>query len=64
MFKKEGVTTISFRFLEIKDDTDDEYSYFEKQYMDETYLSSGVSFIYSEELGMMSDFDYYPYGII
>jgi len=26
-------------------------------------LSDSVSIIYSEEIGMLSDFDYYPYGL-
>ena len=45
------------------DDTDEEYSYLEALYMEDTYLSDSVNIIYSEEIGMLSDFDYYPYGL-
>jgi len=31
--------------------------------MEDTCLSDSVSIIYSEEIGMLSDFDYYPYGL-
>ena len=46
------------------DDTDEEYSYLEALYMEDTYLSDSVNIIYSEEIGMLSDFDYYPYGLV
>ena len=45
------------------DDTDEEFSYLESKYMDETYLDGGIKDLYSEEFGMLSDFDYYPYGL-
>ena len=45
------------------DDIDEEYSYLEALYMEDTYLSDSVNIIYSEEIGMLSDFDYYPYGL-
>ena len=45
------------------DDTENEYSYLEEKYMEDTYLSDSVNNIYSEEIGMLSDFDYYPYGL-
>jgi hypothetical protein len=41
-----------------------EFSYLETEYMDETHLSDYIDAIYSEEIGMMSDFDYYPYGLV
>ena len=45
------------------DDYDVEFSYVESVYMDNTYLSDSVEFRYAEEIGMLSDFDYYPYGL-
>lgn len=44
-------------------DTAEEYSYLEYEYMDDTYLSDSVDLLYGEEFGMLSDFDYYPYGL-
>ena len=45
------------------DDYDVEFSYVESVYMDNTYLSDSIEFRYAEEVGMLSDFDYYPYGL-
>jgi len=44
-------------------DTGEEYSYLEYEYMNDTYLNSSVNESYGEEIGMLSDFDYYPYGL-
>lgn len=42
-----------------------EFSYLESEYMDESsYLHDSVKLIYGEEVGMLSDFDYYPYGLV
>ena len=46
------------------DDYEKEYSYMESEYMDETYLYDSIRNLYDEEFGMMSDFDYYPYGLV
>lgn len=46
------------------DDYDVEFSYVESAYMDNTYLSDSLEFTYAEEIGMLSDFDYYPYGLV
>jgi len=42
---------------------DTEYSYLEEEYMDESYLYDDVKTRYGEEFGMVSDFDFYPYGL-
>ena len=44
---------------------DDEYefSYLEEEYMDESRLYD-IQSTYSEEFGKMSDFDFYPYGLV
>ncbi len=42
-----------------------EFSYLESEYMDDSSSISGdIRIIYSEKVGMMSDFDYYPYGLV
>lgn len=46
------------------DDYGVEFSYVENEYMEDTYLSGSVKCTYDEEIGMLSDFDYYPYGLV
>ena len=45
------------------EDMEYEFSYFEGEYFEDTSLDDIKGF-YDEEIGMMSDFDYYPYGFI
>jgi len=45
------------------DDTAEEFSYLEAQYMDDLILDNDIKTLYGEELGMVSDFDFYPYGL-
>lgn len=45
------------------DDYDVEFSYVESAYMENTYLNDSIDLRYGEEIGMLSDFDYYPYGL-
>lgn len=45
------------------DDYDVEFSYVENAYMEDTYLNGSIKCTYDEEVGMLSDFDYYPYGL-
>jgi len=45
-------------------DTDQEYSFLEAQYMENTFLRYGASTTYNEELGpLLSEFDSYPYHL-
>ena len=53
----------SLYIASIKIDEDTEYSYLESEYMDDTYLDDDVKARYGEEFGMVSDFDFYPYGL-
>ena len=46
------------------EDKEIEFSYLESKYMDESYLNSDIKDLYSEEFGILSDFDYYPYGMV
>jgi hypothetical protein len=46
------------------DDYEVEFSYVESQYMDNSYMNDSVRLRYDEEIGMLSDFDYYPYGLV
>jgi hypothetical protein len=41
-----------------------EFSYIEDKYIYESTDLLDVDTTYSEEIGMMSDFDYYPYGLV
>ncbi len=47
------------------DDYDVEFSYVESAYMEDSYpyLCDSIRNRYNEEIGMLSDFDYYPYGL-
>jgi hypothetical protein len=45
------------------EDIEYEYSYLESIYFDEYHLDD-IETRYSEEIGMLSDFDVYPYGFI
>ena len=45
-------------------DYEEEFSYLESEFMDgDSYMESSVHQIYEEEIGMLSDFDYYPRGL-
>ena len=42
------------------DDYDVEFSYVEAAYFEDTYMWNSIRCRYDEEIGMLSEFDYYP----